>query len=44
MMLPAGHTIDDRLIKKMADFERSDNVELAVYIRKLPDDDAQTAA
>ncbi len=34
MMLPAGHTIDDRLIRKMADFERSDNVELAVYIRR----------
>ncbi len=34
MMLPAGHTIDDRLIRKMAEFERTDNVELPVYIRK----------
>ncbi|MEO7941572.1 MAG: HD domain-containing phosphohydrolase [Burkholderiaceae bacterium] len=44
MMLPAGHTIDDRLIKKMADFERTDNVELAVYIRKPADDVGGTAA
>lgn len=34
MMLPAGHAIDDRLIRKMANFEKTDNVELAVYIRK----------
>ena len=38
MMLPAGHTIDDRLIRKMADFEQTDKVELAVYIRKPASD------
>lgn len=42
MMLPAGHTIDDRLIRKMADFERSDKVELAVYIRKPSEGDADS--
>lgn len=39
MMLPAGYTIDDRLIRKMADFEQTDKVELAVYIRKPASDD-----
>ncbi len=37
MMLPAGHAINDRLIKKMVDFERSGGVELSVYVRKPTD-------
>lgn len=42
MMLPAGHTINDRLIQKMVDFERTDGVKLAVYIRKPTDSGSGT--
>ena len=37
MMLPAGHAIDLRLIKKMLDFEKSDGSQLMVYIKKPSD-------
>jgi hypothetical protein len=36
MMLPAGHVIDPRLIKKMQDFEKSDASQLSIYIKNTP--------
>ena len=41
MMLPAGHVIDTRLIDKMQQFEKTDNCELTIYVKKpQPGDDA----
>ena len=34
MMLPSGHTINDRLITKMHEFEKTDNEKLTIYIKK----------
>lgn len=34
MMLPAGHSIDLRLIQKMRDFEKTDNSKLVIRVRK----------
>ena len=34
MMLPSGHTINDRLITKMHEFEKADNEKLTIYIKK----------
>lgn len=34
MMLPAGHSLDRRLIQKMRDFEKTDNTKLVIYVRK----------
>lgn len=33
LMLSADHTLDDRLIRKIRDFERTGNLELTVFIR-----------
>jgi response regulator RpfG family c-di-GMP phosphodiesterase len=41
LMLPAGHVIDTRLIDKMQQFEKTDNCELTIYVKKpQPGDDA----
>lgn len=34
MMLPAGHSVDRRLIQKIREFEKTDNTKLAIYIKK----------
>ncbi len=39
MMLPAGHVIDERLIQKLLDFEKSDGSQLTIYIRKPTEED-----
>lgn len=39
MMLPVGHTINQRLIDKMNDFEKTGEGELTIYVRKPPKPD-----
>lgn len=34
MMLPAGHVIDNRLIHKMQDFEKTGSCQLSIYVKK----------
>ena len=34
MMLPTGHTVDNRLILKIRDFEKADGNKLVIYVRK----------
>lgn len=36
LMLSAGHALDDRLIQKIKDFERSIDIRLTAYIRSPP--------
>jgi response regulator RpfG family c-di-GMP phosphodiesterase len=39
MMLPTGHIIDYRLIRKMQDFEKTDGGQLSIYVKKPESDD-----
>ncbi len=43
MMLPAAHVIDDRLIRKMLDFEKSDGSALTIHVIKPGEPEADAA-
>lgn len=38
LMLSTDHALDDRLIRKIRDFERSVNIRLTAYVRQVPVD------